>query len=185
MAGYLGNLGRSVLEGLTFNNADEIEAAIRAMAQGDVNRYRQLKAQVQAERQRWADQNPKAALAGEFGGALAPGVVGAFVPGGQGAAASSLSMLPRVARAMAEPVTMAAERFAPRFAVKASRAMPFLDEGLTGVVQSIGSADTMADAPRQIAEDAPINIAGSLGVRVANSGIKKGLEVRRARKGRR
>lgn len=185
MPGYLGNLGRSVLEGLTFNNADEIEATIRAMAQGDMNRYRQLKAQVQAERQRWAQQNPKAALAGEFGGALAPGVVGAFVPGGQGASASALSMVPRVARAMAEPVTMAAERLAPRLAVKASRVMPLADETLTGVVQSIGSADTMGDAPQQIVEDAPVNIAGSLAVRGVNSGIKKGLEVRRARKGRR
>lgn len=184
MPGYLGNLGRSVLEGLTFNNAGEIEAAIRAIAQGDPSKYRQLKQQVEGEYRRWAVQNPKAALAGEFGGALAPGVVGAFVPGGQGATASSLSMIPRVARVMAEPVTAAAERLAPRLAVRGARVMPLADEVLTGAIQSVGSADTMADAPQRIAEDLPINAAGSLAVRGVNSVVKKGLAVRRARRGR-
>lgn len=180
MPGPLANFGRSLLEGLTFNNAGEIEAAIRAAAQGDPNKYRQLKAQVEGEYRRWADKNQGAALGGELTGALIPGIAGAFVPGpGWGAAASTAA---RVGRAMAEPVTALAARVAPRFAN--ARVMPLLDEALTGVVQSIGSADSMADAPRRIAEDAPVNIAGSLGVRGANAGIKKGLEVRKARKGK-
>jgi hypothetical protein len=40
----------------------------------------------------------------------------------------------------------------------------------------------MRDAPRQIAEDAPLNIAGSLGVRGVNVGIKKGVDKFRGRK---
>lgn len=180
MPGALANFGRSLLEGLTFNNAGEIEAAIRAAAQGDPNKYRQIKAQVDAQYRQWADKNQGAALAGEFAGALAPGIAGAFVPGpGWGATASTAA---RLGRAMAEPVSVFASRVAPRFAN--ARVMPFLDEALTGAVQSIGSADTMADAPRRIAEDAPVNIAGSLGVRGVNTGIKKGLEVRKAKKGK-
>lgn len=180
MAGALANFGRSLLEGLTFNNAGEIEAAIRAAAQGDPNKYRQLKAQIDAEYRQWADKNQGAALAGEFTGALAPGIAGAFVPGpGWGATASTAA---RVGRVMAEPVSVLASRVAPRLAN--AKILPYLDEALTGVVQSIGSANTMTDAPRQIAEDAPMNIAGSLGVRGANAGIKKGFEVRKARKAR-
>jgi hypothetical protein len=184
MADYLANLGRSVLEGLTFNNAGEIEAAIRAASQGDLNKYRQLKRQVEGDYRRWADKNPGSSLAGEFSGALLPGVVGAFVPGGQGASVSAASMIPRVARAMAEPLTVAAERFAPSLAVRGARVLPLADEVLTGAVQSVGSADTLADAPERIAEDMPTNVAGSLAVRGANAALKKRLAVRRARKGR-
>lgn len=181
---YLGNLGRSVLEGLTFNNAGEIEAFLRAASQGDLDKYRQLKAQVEGDYRSWANQNPKAALAGEFTGALAPGVVGAFVPGGQVATASTAAragnLAARAARAMAEPVTVAVERYVPRLAT--SRVLPLADEVLTGAVQSVGSADTMADAPQRIMEDAPVNIGGSLAVRGANTAVKRGLAARKARK---
>ena len=60
MAGYLGNLARSAVGGLTFNNADEMEAAIRAAAQGDLARYAQIKARINAEHERWAQHNWKA-----------------------------------------------------------------------------------------------------------------------------
>jgi hypothetical protein len=175
---YAGNVGRSILEGLTFNNAGELEAAARAylLRQGD---YRDLKADVERDYSRFKSRNPGAALAGELGGAIVPGVVGAFVPGGQGA---TLSTLGRVGRAMAEPVTVVTRRLMPSAGVRLQRALPYMDEGLTGIIQSIGSADTMADAPRRIVEDAPYNIAGSLGVRGINVGIKKGASKIRAKK---
>jgi hypothetical protein len=177
-ASYAGNVGRSILEGLTFNNAGELEAAVRAhlLRQG---RYRDLKTAIEGDYSGFKSKNPGAALAGELGGAIVPGVVGAFVPGGQGA---TLSTLGRVGRAMAEPVTVATRRFMPNAGAGLQRALPYLDEGVTGVVQSIGSANTMRDAPRQIAEDAPLNIAGSLGVRGVNVGIKKGVDKFRGRK---
>jgi hypothetical protein len=175
---YAGNVGRSILEGLTFNNAGELEAAARAylLRQGD---YRDLKSDVERDYSRFKSRNPGAALAGELGGAIVPGVVGAFVPGGQGA---TLSTLGRVGRAMAEPVTVVTRRLMPSAGVRLQRALPYMDEGLTGIIQSIGSADTMADAPRRIVEDAPYNIAGSLGVRGINVGIKKGASKIRAKK---
>jgi hypothetical protein len=175
---YAGNVGRSILEGLTFNNAGELEAAYRAYLRGQGN-YRDLKTGIENDYSGFKAKNPGTALAANLGGAIVPGVVGAFVPGGQGVA---LSTLGRVGRAMAEPVTVATRRLLPNAGVRLQRALPYLDEGLTGIVQSIGSANTMADAPRQIAEDAPYNIAGSLGVRGVNVGIKKGVNKFRARK---
>jgi hypothetical protein len=177
-ASYAGNVGRSILEGLTFNNAGELEAAYRAylLRQG---KYRDLKTDVERDYSRFKAKNPGTAFAGELGGAIVPGVAGAFLPGGQGA---TLSTLGRVGRAMSEPVTVATRRLLPNAGTRLQRALPYLDEGLTGVVQSIGSADTMSDAPRQIAEDALTNIAGSLAVRGANVGIKKGVDKFRARK---
>lgn len=177
-ASYAGNVGRSILEGLTFNNAGELEAAARAylLRQG---KYRDLKTDVEKDYSGFKDKNPGTALAGELGGAIVPGVAGAFLPGGQGA---TLSTIGRIGRAMAEPVSVATRRLLPNAGVRLQRALPYLDEGLTGIVQSIGSANTYADAPRQIAEDAPYNIAGSLGVRGVNVGIKKGVNKIRTRK---
>jgi hypothetical protein len=177
-ASYAGNVGRSILEGLTFNNAGELEAAYRAYLRGQGN-YRDLKTDIESDYRGFKAKNPGTALAGELGGAIVPGVAGAFLPGGQGA---TLSTLGRVGRAMAEPVTVATRRLLPNAGARLQRALPYLDEGLTGIVQSIGSANTMRDAPRQIAEDAPLNIAGSLGVRGVNVGIKKGVNKFRARK---
>lgn len=193
------NSARSVLEGLTFNNAAEMEAFIRAVARGNPGMYRQLKQQLDAEYGNWAEANPKASLAGEFAGALLPGIVGAFAPGGQGAtvaaAGRGAKLLPRVAtaaRAMAEPVTMAVERVAP--GLMAKRGLPLAlavaDELGTGAVQSIGSADTLADAPERIMTELPENLVFSLGVRAATAGgkpvvrggkkvVQKGLSVLR------
>ena len=199
-AGYGGNLGRSLLEGLTFNNAGELEAALRAAAaQRNISldelmrRYRDTKAQVVGDHQRWIEKNPRADLAANFAGMLVPGVVGAFVPGGQGATAAAAtrgaSFLPRVARAMAEPVTVMAERFAPSAAANlASRgalgrlALPLADEMLTGAVQSVGSADTLAEAPDRVASELLENAIGSLAVRGVTAGGKRVIANRKARK---
>jgi hypothetical protein len=190
---YWGSVGRSALEGLSFNNAGELEAMVRSgvLGQGD---YYKLKADLERRQKEWAAKNVKADLAAQFGGALLPAVAGAFVPGPGWAATAStgaraLSALPRIARVMAEPVTVAAERFAPRVAANlASRgplaraALPLADELLTGVVQSIGSANTMRDAPSQIAQDLPVNAAGSLAVRGVSAGGKRALAALRARR---
>lgn len=170
---------RSFFEGLTFNNAAEIEAFARAMAQGDPDKYREIKTQIEASYGSWAERNPGPSLAGEFAGALVPGVVGAFVPGGQGATAATAArgapLVARVGRAMAEPLTMAVERYAPTLAVR--RGMPtglaLADELGTGVVQSIGAADTLEDAPERVMSDLPENLGFSLAVRGANVGIPR------------
>lgn len=171
------NGARSIFEGLTFNNAAELEAFIRAVAQGDPDKYRALKTQIEGDYSKWSEANPGLSLAGEFAGALAPGIAGAFVPGGQGATAATAAraapLVARVGRAMAEPLTMAAERYLPSLAAK--RGMPtalgLADELGTGVVQSIGAADTLEDAPDRIVSDLPENLGFSLAVRGANVGL--------------
>lgn len=171
------NGARSILEGLTFNNAAELEAFIRAMAQGDPAKYRALKTQIEGGYDKWSEANPGLSLAGEFTGALVPGIVGAYIPGGQGATAAAAgrgaALLPRIgtaARAMAEPLTMAVERYLPSLAAK--RGMPTAlaigDELGTGIVQSVGAADTMEDAPDRIVSDLPENLGFSLAVRGGN-----------------
>ena len=165
---------RSFFEGLTFNNAGEIEAAIRAAAAQRglsvdefLRNYRSNKTQIEGDYSKWSEANPGPSLAGEFAGALLPGIVGAFVPGGQGATASTVA---RAGRAMAEPLTMAVERYLPSLAAK--RGMPTAlaigDELGTGIVQSVGAADTMEDAPDRIVSDLPENLGFSLAVRGGN-----------------
>lgn len=190
---YFGNLARAVGAGLTFNTADEMEAFVRALAQGDPARYRALKNQINENYGRWAEANPKADLAAQLGGALIPGVAGMFVPGGQAATASTAARfggaLARAGRAMAEPVTVAMERFAPRGAAAFSRfapgVSPFADEMLTGAIQSAGGADTLSDIPENVVGDLPANAAFSLGVRGLNEGAKKVRDLAVARRSRR
>ena len=186
-AGYAGNLGRSVLEGLTFNNAAELEAAIRAAAGGDMSRYRQLKQAIDQNYGQWGEQHVAPRMLGELGGAAIPGLVGAFIPGGQGATLGAVS---KGARMVAEPLTALAERYTPRvlesLTQRAPRlmnlAMPLGDEMVTGALQSVGSAPTMADAPRTVAEEAPLNLGLSLASRGLTDRAKRALAVRRARK---
>lgn len=185
---------RSIAEGLTFNNAAELEAMLRSAAgQG---RYRDLQTRIQSDYDRWAKANEGKALAGELAGAIVPGVVGAFTPGGQGATVSAggraLAVLPRIGRAMAEPVSMAVSRFVPRLnrVVQAApryvrgTVMPVLDELATGVAQSIGDAPTLREAPQQVAEDALDNLVFSLSVRGVNEAGGKARAAYRSRKGK-
>lgn len=194
MAGNLGNFGRSIIEGLTFNNAGETEAALRALAaQRNMSwadfqrRYRNTKRQVEGDYERWGNQHPGWKLGGELGGAIIPGVVGAFTPGGQAATVGALGRVGTIGRAMAEPVTLAVERLAPRVAkrVAATRvgrfAVPLADEMLTGVASSIGQAKTTKDIPNQTASDFLWNLGNALAVRGANVG---GGKLYRAYKGR-
>ena len=190
---YLGNLVRAAGAGLTFNTADEMEAFVRALAQGDPARYREIKNQINANYGRWAEANPKTDLGAQLGGALIPGIAGMFVPGGQVATASTAARfggaLARVGRAMAEPVTVAMERFAPRGAAALSRfapgVSPFADEMLTGVAQSVGGADTLSGIPENVVGDLPVNAGFALGVRGLNEGAKKVRDLAVTRRSRR
>ena len=82
------------------------------------------------------------------------------------------------------------ERFAPGVLSALGRALPrasryiapVADEAATGAVQSVGSARDMRSAPQQVAEDAPLNVAGSLAVRGATDVLGKRLAVFRNRK---
>ena len=189
---YWSNLARQVGQGLSFGFSDEVEAALRALAQFDPAQYRaikdRIKDRIEAERRAWAKANPNMAMGAETVGALVPGVVGAFVPGGQAATAGTLARLGRVARVMDALVERFAARVAPRaLAALQSRRLGRLgvgiaDETATGAVQSAGEARTTQDIPQAVQEAAPMNALTSLAVRGATGA--GGLAVKRIRKGK-
>lgn len=183
-AGKGGNFARSVLEGLSFSNAGEMEALARALAAGDMPSasytpgeglgvsfpgYRQRKEAIDTD---YLAQAPEARMAGEMAGALLPGIAGAFIPGGQGA---TLGALGRASRLLAEPVSAMASRFAPNVLAAMTRAapqymkygMPVADEMLTGALTSVGAAPTMADAGAYVDETLGQNFLTALGGRAA------------------
>jgi hypothetical protein len=89
----LGGFLRSLAQGLTFNYGDEAEAAIRAPFS---SRSRQeILDEVRSENQRYAEEFPSAAGAGEIGGAVA----GAALPvGGISRALAAIPGIPAAAR---------------------------------------------------------------------------------------
>lgn len=182
---YLGNAIRQVGQGLTFGTSDELEAAIRAAAGGDLGRYRMIKNELERQRKGWAAQNPTASTVAEIGGAVVPGLAGAFIPGGQGATLSSIG---RVARAVDAPLERLLARYGPQAlaALQKSRrgriAVGVGDEAITGAAYSAGQADTTRDVPQQIKDDALWNTLMSLGMRGGTEGVGFGVNKYRQRK---
>ena len=183
-AGAYGNAARSVLEGLSFSTAGEMEALARALAAGDMPfasytpgeglgvsfpGYRQRKEAIDTD---YLAQAPEVRIIGEMAGALLPGIAGAVIPGGQGA---TLGALNRASRLLAEPVSAMASRFTPGALARMTQAapksmqfgMPVADEMLTGALTSVGSAPTMEDAGAAVDETLMQNFLTALGGRAA------------------
>jgi len=78
-AGDMTQRARAVGKGLLFDFADELEAAGRMVASGELSadEYYKIKGQINADYQNWAKANPGEALGLEVGG----GIAGAFIPG--------------------------------------------------------------------------------------------------------
>lgn len=78
-AGDMTQRARAVGKGLLFDFADELEAAGRMVASGELSadEYYKIKDQINADYQNWAKANPGEALGLEVGG----GIAGAFIPG--------------------------------------------------------------------------------------------------------
>lgn len=179
---YGANLLRQIGEGVSFGNAAETEALLRA---GFLTpEYYALKKDLEDRRSNWAKQNPKAALAADVGGSLVPGVLGAFVPGpGWTATASTgariASALPRVARALDAPAEAVLRRFAPRVSGGLQQsglgrtAVTVADEVLNGALRSIGEAPSYSEIMKQVKDDLAKNAAMSLGARTATSGGRR------------
>lgn len=70
---------RAFGKGLLFDFADELEAAGRMVANGEMStdEYYRIKSQINADYNNWAKANPEEALGLEIGG----GIAGAFIPG--------------------------------------------------------------------------------------------------------
>lgn len=184
---YFGNAVRQFGQGLTFGTSDELEAAIRAAAGGDLGRYRQIKNELERQRKGWAAKNPGAATVAEIGGSVIPGVVGAFVPGGQ---AGTVATAGRIARAVDAPLERMLARYGPQAlaALQKSRvgrlAVGVGDEAANGALYSVGQAETMRDAPQQVRDDLLQNTLMSLGLRGGTEGVGFGVKRYRQRKAR-
>lgn len=78
-AGDMTQRARAFGKGLLFDFGDEIEAAGRMLANGEISgdEYYRIKSQINSDYNAWAKANPEEALGYE----LAGGVAGAFVPG--------------------------------------------------------------------------------------------------------
>lgn len=190
MPDYAANLLRQFGNGLSFGTTDEAEAALRAylLRQGA---YRDLKQDIERQREQWAEENPKMAMGALMGGALVPGIVGSFVPGGQGAAAASGMRVAKAARALDAPLEALLKRYAPNVLTAATGSMPGRlavgvgDEVLNGAMYSAGQADTPSDIAQQIRDDALANAVTSLGFRAATeglSGTRRYLKDKKAKK---
>lgn len=82
---YAKDFGRTVLHGATFGFGDELTAGLRHLAGG--GSYADLREEERAALKRFADANPKTALAAEIGGgALVPLPGGSLLAGARGAA---------------------------------------------------------------------------------------------------
>jgi hypothetical protein len=179
---YGANLLRQIGEGVSFGNAAETEALLRAGFM--TPEYYALKAKLERGRSNWAKQNPKAALAADVGGSLVPGVLGAFVPGPGWAATASTgarlaSALPRFARALDAPAEAVLRRVAPRVSGGLQQsglgrtAVTVADEVLNGALRSVGEAPTYSEIPKQVKDDLAKNTAMALGARGVTSGGRR------------
>lgn len=136
------NAGRTFAQGLTFGFSDEIEAAIRAAAQGDPARYRAIVNQIRAQQERYAKDNPEAAFGLEMAG-----IIGS---------------------ALATPQLTAAKALGPlgRFIVGGA------EDAAQGALYAAGQAKDIRDIPRSIKEEAPVNAAFYTGAAGVGAGAK-------------
>lgn len=136
------NATRTFAQGLTFGFSDEMEAAIRAAAQGDPARYRAIVNQIRAQQERYAQDNPKAAFGLEM-----TGIVGGALATPQVAAAKALGPLGRFLVGGAE-------------------------DAAQGALYAAGQAKDVRDIPRSIREEAPVNAIFYTGAAGVGAGAK-------------
>jgi hypothetical protein len=177
------NALREFGQGASFGTTDEAEAFLRSLAGGE---YRDIKKNIEAERNAWAEANRGRAMAANLAGGLVPGLAGAFIPGGQ---VGTIGALGRVARVLDAPVERALARMSPQMLERLSAkvlpriALGTADEVATGVVQSAGQAETPSDILPTVVENTPSNVMQALGMRTGTEGL--GFAVRRRREKKR
>ena len=142
---------RTVAKGATFAFNDEIEAGLRALAQLDPAAYQSEVARIRAQQKAYEDANKAESLGLEIGGAFLP----AMLPGGQGLAAARMASL----------------------AAKAPRAAALAPVAGEAALYGVGAADSMAEIPRSVAEEALMGLGiygagAALGPRIKGLGAK-------------
>jgi hypothetical protein len=131
---------RAFGKGALFDFADEMEAATRMLASGQLSsdEYYRIKTQINDDYNAWAKANPAEA----FGWELAGGISGSFIPG-VGVAGKGLQAATGISK-LAGVGTRAA-----------------LVGAGTGALSGIGQAETMGDIPQSLIENAALGAAFS------------------------
>jgi hypothetical protein len=150
-----GNAARTIGQGLTYGFSDELEAAIRAAAQGDPARYAQIRDRIRAQQERYAAANPNTAMALE-----GAGMIGSAMLTPQLAAAKGLGALTRAA-----PRTT-------KFVVGG------VEDALQGALYAAGQAKDVKSIPKTIREEAPYNAAFYTGASGVGSAGKRILRAK-------
>lgn len=177
MSSNRANVVRQFGEGLSFGNAAELEALLRSgLGQGE---YAKIRDALELQRKEWAKKNPYPSGAAEIVGSAIPGLVGAFIPGGQ---AGTVATVGRIARAVDAPLERLMARYSPaalqalqkRFAGR--MAVGVGDEAINGALYSVGQAPTREEIPNQVEKDVLENMLISLGVRAGTEGVRSGVK---------
>ena len=122
---------RATVKGMTFASGDEIEARLRALAQGNPSAYDSEVARIRREMKAYEEANPWPALGYEAAGAVIP----SLLPGvGAARMAQLATRAPRLAR------------YAPEIAM--------------GAAYGAGKAENMADMPRNMLEEGVLAALG-------------------------
>lgn len=148
----LPNAARTFASGVMYQFNDELEAAIRAAASGDMDRYREIVNQIRAQQEQYAKDNPKAATALELTGLVGGAALTPQLLAGRGLGALSRAM-PRATKFVAGGI----------------------DDALQGAMYSLGQANTLEEAPQTIREEAPVNAAFYAGASGVGAAGKKAL----------
>lgn len=84
---------RTALQGVTYNFADEIEAAVRSILPESLGggEYEEIRNELRQKLSAYKEANPKEALSYELAGALVPAIGMMAIPGGQGMGAARLA----------------------------------------------------------------------------------------------
>jgi hypothetical protein len=149
---YAKGLGRSALQGLTFNFGDEILAGLQAPFSDKT--YSQLRDEERNSIARFAEENPYTAFGAEAAGSIPTAVAAMFIPGGQGAAAGALGRVANIGRKLfsgSSPL---------RTAAKVGAA--------TGAAAGAGSAEEVQDIMPEAALGA--GFGGALGAAIPAAG---------------
>jgi hypothetical protein len=155
---YLKGLGRTALQGLTFNFGDELLARMRQpFSDKSYDKLRQEERDAVAQ---FAEENPMTAIGSEIVGGALPSVAAMFVPGGQAAGAAgaanvarNVGALTRLARTAKRPTAVGAG---------------------SGALTGVGTSEEMEDAAGEAGRGALVGGAVGAGMQYALPAAARG-----------
>lgn len=145
----LAGAGRSLMQGLTFQNWDEIEGGVRALGS---DTYKGARDQVRQEMEGFRNAYPTAAGALELGGAAIPAVAAMALSGGTATPAVAARTAPIIGR-MAQGAAMG---------------------GAMGAAQGVGTAPELKDVPGSVATAGGVGAGLGLAFPLLGAGLSRG-----------